>query len=126
MLLGLTYQFVRFIIDLVLVRTRSDTQLRAEVLALRHQLRVLERKHRPAMSLKEVTPGESCSAWCGRDAVAAEQVADAGRGDLMAEFEQLDANVPQLITPERVLPGQLQHQLPALGGKLRSAGTGVG
>ena len=44
MLLGLTYQLMRFIIDLVLVRTRSDTQLRAEVLALRHQLRVLERK----------------------------------------------------------------------------------
>ena len=44
MLLGLTYQLMRFI-DLVLVRTRSDTQLRAEVLALRHQLRVLERKH---------------------------------------------------------------------------------
>jgi len=44
MLLGLAYQFIRFIADLVLVRTRSDTQLRAEVLALRHQLRVLERK----------------------------------------------------------------------------------
>ena len=44
MLLGLTYQFVRFIIDLVLVRTRSYAQLRAEVLALRHQLRALERK----------------------------------------------------------------------------------
>jgi putative transposase len=44
MLLGLTYQLMRFITDLVLVRTRSDAQLRAEVLALRHQLRVLERK----------------------------------------------------------------------------------
>ena len=44
MLLGLTYQLMRFIIDLVLVRTRSDAQLRAEVLALRHQLRLLERK----------------------------------------------------------------------------------
>ena len=44
MLLGLTYQLVLFVLDLVLVRTRSDAQLRAEVLALRHQLRVLERK----------------------------------------------------------------------------------
>ena len=38
MLLGLTYQLIRFLTDLVLVRTRSDAQLRAEVLALRHQL----------------------------------------------------------------------------------------
>ena len=44
MLLGLTYQLIRFLTDLVLVRTRSDAQLRAEVLALRHQLRVLGRK----------------------------------------------------------------------------------
>jgi transposase InsO family protein len=49
MLLGLTYQLVRFLTDLVLVRIRSDAQLRAEVLALRHQLRVMERKMgRPA------------------------------------------------------------------------------
>jgi len=41
-LLGLTDQL--FVVELVLVRTRSDAQLRAEVLALRHQLRVLERK----------------------------------------------------------------------------------
>jgi putative transposase len=38
------YQLVRLLTDLVLVRTRSDAELRAEVLALRHQLRVLERK----------------------------------------------------------------------------------
>src|SRR5215467_1225702 len=44
MLLGLTYQLIRFIADLMLVRTRSDAQLRAEVLGLRHQLRVLERR----------------------------------------------------------------------------------
>src|SRR5215467_9937897 len=37
------YQLIRFIADLVLVRTRSDAQLSAEVLALRHQLRMLER-----------------------------------------------------------------------------------
>src|SRR5215510_9161197 len=44
MLLALLYQLVRYLTDLALVRTQSDTQLRAEVLALRHQLRVLERK----------------------------------------------------------------------------------
>ena len=44
MLLSLTYLLVLFVVDLVLVRTRSDAQLRAELLALRHQLRVLERK----------------------------------------------------------------------------------
>jgi putative transposase len=44
MLLGLTYQLVLFVVDLVLVRTSSHAQLRAEVLALRHQLRVMERK----------------------------------------------------------------------------------
>src|SRR5499427_1156762 len=44
MLLRLLYQLVRYLTDLTLVRTQSDPQLRAEVLALRHQLRVLERK----------------------------------------------------------------------------------
>jgi hypothetical protein len=44
MLLGLTYQLVLIVVDLVLVRTSSDAQLRAEVLALRHQLRALECK----------------------------------------------------------------------------------
>ena len=44
MLLGLAYQLTRFLTDLILVRTGSDAQLRTEVLALRHQLRVLERK----------------------------------------------------------------------------------
>jgi len=44
MLLGLIYQLLLFALDLVLVRTRSDAELRAEVLALRHQLGVLERK----------------------------------------------------------------------------------
>jgi len=44
MLLALLYQLVRYLTDLVLVSTQSDAQLRAEVLALRHQLRVLERK----------------------------------------------------------------------------------
>ena len=37
-------KLIRFLTDLVLVRTRSDARLRAEVLALRHQLSVFERK----------------------------------------------------------------------------------
>ena len=44
MLLSLAYTLLRFLADLLLVRTCSDVQLRAEILALRHQLRVLERK----------------------------------------------------------------------------------
>ena len=48
MLLGLTYQLVLFVVDLVLVRTRSDAQLRAEVLALRHQLPGLGAQSRQA------------------------------------------------------------------------------
>src|SRR5262249_24294220 len=44
MLLALLYQLVRYLTDLALARTQSDAQLRAEVLALRHQLRLLERK----------------------------------------------------------------------------------
>src|SRR5215470_3924826 len=44
MLLSLAYTLARFLAHLCLVGIRSDVQLRAEVLALRHQLRVLERK----------------------------------------------------------------------------------
>ena len=43
MLLSLAYSPPRSLADLCLVRTGSDAQLRAEVLALRHQRRVLER-----------------------------------------------------------------------------------
>jgi len=43
MLLTLAYALIRFLADLCLVRMRSEAQC-AEVLALRHQLRVLERK----------------------------------------------------------------------------------
>ena len=39
----------------------------------------------------------------------------------MAKFEQLASDA--LVTPERVLPGQPQHQLLALGRQLRSSGT---
>src|SRR5262249_36814180 len=39
-----------------------------------------------------------------RDTVGADQVADAGRGDPMAEFEQLASDA--LVTPKWVLPGQ--------------------
>ena len=44
MLPALLYQLVRYPTDLALVSTQSDAQLPAEVLPLRHQLRVLERK----------------------------------------------------------------------------------
>src|SRR5262245_35028833 len=44
MLISLTYRLVLFVVDLGLVRTRSGAQLRAELLALRDQFRVLERK----------------------------------------------------------------------------------
>ncbi len=44
MSLSLAYALVRFLLDLLAVRSRSELQLRAELLALRHQLRVLERK----------------------------------------------------------------------------------
>ena len=44
MLFRLAYSLARFLAELLLVRHRSDAQLRAEVLALRHQLRILERQ----------------------------------------------------------------------------------
>jgi hypothetical protein len=46
MLLGITYQLVLFIADFVLVRTRSDAELRAELHPLRDQLCVLDRRVR--------------------------------------------------------------------------------
>ena len=49
MALNLAYTLVRFLADLLLVRLHSDAQLRAEVLALRHRLRVLERQARRSM-----------------------------------------------------------------------------
>ena len=42
----------------------------------------------------------------------------------MAELEQLASDA--LVTPKRVLPGQPQDQLPALGQQLRSTRTGDG
>ena len=44
MLYGLLYDLLRFLIEILIVRGRGDAQLRAEVLALRHQLGVLERQ----------------------------------------------------------------------------------
>jgi hypothetical protein len=40
---ALLYTLVRFVVDLLLVRRQSDLRLRAELLALRHQLAVLQR-----------------------------------------------------------------------------------
>jgi len=44
MILGLLYSVVRTLVDLLLIRLKSDTALQVEILALRHQLRVLERQ----------------------------------------------------------------------------------
>jgi hypothetical protein len=42
-LYSLLYDLLRLLIEILIVRGRGDAQLRAEVLALRHQLGVLER-----------------------------------------------------------------------------------
>jgi len=46
MILGLLYSVVRSLVDLLLIGLKSDAALQVEVLALRHQLRVLERQVR--------------------------------------------------------------------------------
>ena len=44
MLYSLLYDLLRLLIEILIVRGRGDARLRAEVLALRHQLGVLERQ----------------------------------------------------------------------------------
>ncbi len=44
MLLSLTYALVRLLLDLALVRTPADRARDAELLALRHEVRVLRRR----------------------------------------------------------------------------------
>ena len=44
MLYSLLYDLLRLVIEILIVRGRGDAQLRAEVLALRHQLGILERQ----------------------------------------------------------------------------------
>ena len=46
MLLALIYSLVRLLLDVLLVRCRSEASLQSEVLLLRHQLRVLQRQAR--------------------------------------------------------------------------------
>src|SRR5262249_28063678 len=46
MLLGLLYSLVRSLLDAIILGKKSDAALRVEVLALRQQLRVLERQVR--------------------------------------------------------------------------------
>jgi hypothetical protein len=46
MLLALLYSLFRLLLDLLLVRCRSEANLQSEVLLLRHQLRVLQRQTR--------------------------------------------------------------------------------
>ena len=43
-LYSLLYALARLVIDVLIYRDRSDARLRAEVMVLRHQLRVLERQ----------------------------------------------------------------------------------
>ena len=48
MILGLLYSIVRSLLDLLVLCQKTEAALQIEVLALRHQLRVLERQvHRP-------------------------------------------------------------------------------
>jgi len=48
MILGLLYSIVRSVLDLLVLCRKTEAALQIEVLALRHQLRVLERHvHRP-------------------------------------------------------------------------------
>ena len=44
MLFAILYAVVRFLLDALLIRRQSEARLQAEVLALRHQLRVLQRQ----------------------------------------------------------------------------------
>jgi putative transposase len=46
MLASLLYSIVRLLVDILSVRDREQAELQAEVLVLRHQLRVLERQVR--------------------------------------------------------------------------------
>jgi hypothetical protein len=46
MILNLLYTLVRFVLEFLLIRGRKESYLRVEVLALGHQLRVLERQRR--------------------------------------------------------------------------------
>ncbi len=46
MLLALLYSLFRLLLDLLLVRCRSEASLQSEVLLLRHQLSVLQRQTR--------------------------------------------------------------------------------
>ena len=50
MILGLVYSIVRSLLDLLVICRKTEAALQIEVLALRHQLRVLERQvHRPRL-----------------------------------------------------------------------------
>jgi hypothetical protein len=44
MLASLLYAALRFVLDLLIIQRRTEIELRAEVLALRQQLNVLERQ----------------------------------------------------------------------------------
>ena len=56
---ALLYSLVRFLLDALLTRRQSELRLGAEVLALRHQLRVLAAR---SAALAGSAPTASCSA----------------------------------------------------------------
>jgi hypothetical protein len=62
MIFATLYTVVRFLLDFLATRFRPESELRIEVVALRHQLRVLQRQSRrprlrPAVSQRRWTPG---------------------------------------------------------------------
>jgi hypothetical protein len=57
MLATLLYSIARLLVDLLSVRNREQTELQVEVLALRHQQRVLQRQvRRPEMASRRLSP----------------------------------------------------------------------
>ena len=64
------------------------------------------------MSIEELRPGWALPTRCWRNAMAAKDAANGGRGDLVAELEQfaLDA----AVAPTRILTPQAPNQLSQL------------
>jgi len=65
-LYSLFYALARLMIDVLIYRDRTDARLRAEVLVLRHKLRVLERQAGPPRWLMSAgfCPGHPGDPYC--------------------------------------------------------------